>query len=123
MASIEEREAQYGERMIEVKVRFWTNDITEEVAAPRGKGKIRPKHAWGSGIVRIKRNRSHGIDPRKPKPFNSMMELPAVIEQVLIDHDIKIRRSRKMTQYAPQPEAKAGRRERAIAAARKKAAR
>jgi hypothetical protein len=119
MLNIEEQEAEYGERMIEIKVRFWTNDITEEVGVPRGKGKIRPKHAWGSGVVRIKRNRSHSIEPSKTRPFNSMMELSAAIEQVLIDHGIKIHRSRKMKQYAPTPEAEAGRRERALAATRK----
>ena len=33
--------------MIEVKVRFWTNDLAD------GKDRIRPKHAWGSGVVRM----------------------------------------------------------------------
>jgi hypothetical protein len=37
--SIQDREAKYSERMIEVKVRFWTDGIAE------GKGIIRPKHA------------------------------------------------------------------------------
>ena len=37
---VETREAAHGKRMLEVRVRFWTNDLAE------GKGRIRPKHAW-----------------------------------------------------------------------------
>ena len=58
--SIESREAKHGSKMIEVKVRFWTNDLAEE------KGRIRPKHAWGSGVVRIARNDSHGSSRCRP---------------------------------------------------------
>lgn len=94
--AIEEREAEQGERMIEVKVRFWTNELAEN----EGKGRIKPKHAWGSGVVRMKRNASHGIVPGKPVPFNSMMEVPAAIEKVLIEHGAKIHRSRRMKRYA-----------------------
>jgi len=97
---IEEREAEQGQRMIEVRVRFWTNDLTGDGA----KGRIKPKHAWGSGIVRMKRNESHGIVSGKPIPFNSMMEMPAAIERALIEHGVKVHRSRKMKRYAPSPE-------------------
>ncbi len=90
---LEEREAEQGERMIEVKVRFWTNNIAD------GKGIILPRHAWSSGVVRMERNKSHGIDPQKPMPFHTLMDLPAVIEKVLIAHDIKLHRSRKMRKY------------------------
>lgn len=69
---IEQREAQQGERMIEIKNRFWTNNIAE------GKGVIQPKHAWSSGVVRIERNKSHGIAPEKPLPFHSLMDLTEV---------------------------------------------
>ncbi len=43
--AIESREAAHGKKMVEVKVRFWTNDLAD------GKGKIRPKHAWGAGVA------------------------------------------------------------------------
>jgi hypothetical protein len=79
--------------MIEVKVRFWTNDLAE------GKGKIRPKHAWGSGVVRIASNPSHGIAPKKPIPFNSLAEIPAKIEKVLIDHGVRIHADGQMKKY------------------------
>jgi hypothetical protein len=40
---IETRVAREGEKMIEVRVRFWTNDLAE------GPNRVRPKHAWASG--------------------------------------------------------------------------
>lgn len=91
--SIESREARYGERMIEVRVRFWTDEIAE------AEGQIVPKHAWVSGVVRMQRNESHGIVPRNPRPFNSLMELPQVIERALIDHGVKLHRLGKMWKY------------------------
>jgi len=87
------RKAQPRERMIEVKLRFWTNEIADQ------KGYIVPKHAWASGVVVIKRNESHGIIPENPRHFNSLMELPQVIERVLIDHGITLHLDRKMAKY------------------------
>src|SRR5688500_18724683 len=80
--SIETREAEHGKKMIEVRVRFWTNDLAD------GKTRIRPKHAWGSGIVGISSNGAHGISPGDFVPFNSMAEIPAKIEKVLIDNGV-----------------------------------
>jgi hypothetical protein len=90
---VESREAEYGKRMIEVKVRLWTDDLAG------GKGRIRPKHAWGAGVVRITRNEAHGIVPGKPVPFNSLMEIPSKIEKVLIDQGIEIHPSSRMAKY------------------------
>ncbi len=86
-------EAEMGERMIEVKVRFWTNNLAS------GKGHIRPRHAWASGVVRIERNRSHGIAPGHPRPFHSLLDVGAVIEKVLMEHDIHLHAGRRMTKY------------------------
>ena len=91
--SIESREAKYGERMIEVRIRFWTDEIAE------GEGQIRPKHAWTSGVVRMQRNESHGITPKNPRPFNSLMDIPGVVEKVLIQHGIKLHRISRMWKY------------------------
>jgi hypothetical protein len=91
--SIETREAAWGERMIEVKVRFWTDKLAD------GKGKIRPKHAWGAGVVKIERNDAHGIVPLDPLPFNSLSEIPAKIEKLLIDQHIQIHPSTRMAKY------------------------
>lgn len=93
IVDIESREAKQGERMIEVKLRFWTNDIASEP------GKVVPKHAWASGVVRIERNKSHGIAPSNPRPFNSLLDVGAIIEKVLIDHGVILHPDRKMQKY------------------------
>jgi hypothetical protein len=93
VAELEDREAHQGERMIEVKIRFWTNDIAD------GAGVIRPKHAWSSGVVRMERNPSHEIIPQAPLPFHTLMDLPAVIEKVLLNHGVRLHPSRRMAKY------------------------
>ena len=80
------------ERMIEVKVRFWTNGIVE----PK---KVKPKHAKTSGVVRIKPNQLHGIGAQKPIPFNSLLDLSAAIEKLLIRSGVTLHPSRKMRKY------------------------
>lgn len=79
--------------MIEVKVRFWTNDIA------KGRGNIQPKHAWSSGVIDMVKNESHGILPRNPKPFHSLLDIGAVIEKVLIEHGIVLHPGQKMGRY------------------------
>ncbi len=85
--------AGHGERMIEVKLRFWTNDIA------KGDGKVRPKHAWSGGVVRMERNETHGITPKSPQPFHSLLDVGAVIEKVLVQHGIQLHPSRRMKKY------------------------
>jgi hypothetical protein len=75
-----------------VKVRFWTDTLA-------GKGKISPKHAWTAGVVRIEGNEAHGIKPHRPRPFNSLMEIPDAIERVLTRHGIVLHASGKMRKY------------------------
>lgn len=84
--------APHGEKMIEVKVRFWTNNIAT-------RGKISPKKARAAGVVRMERNDAHGIKPRRPLPFNSLAEIPSAIEKTLIDHGIVLHASRRMRKY------------------------
>lgn len=88
-----EKEAVNGKKMIEVKVRFWTNGIAE------GESKIIPKECWDAGVVRLTSNRSHGITPQKPIMFHSLMDITAKIEKDLMSHEIKLHlgnRSQKM---------------------------
>ncbi len=85
--------APQGERMIEIKLRFWTNNISPT------KGEILAKHAWCSGVVRIERNPSHGIKPGSPKPFHSLLDVGSVIEKVLIDHGVTLHVNDKMGKY------------------------
>jgi hypothetical protein len=55
---VETREAKLGKRMIEVRVRFWTNDLAD------GKGRIRPPDGFGRTGVS---SESHGSsDDRSP---------------------------------------------------------
>ena len=87
------KQAVQGENMIEVRLRFWTNNIAAD------KGKIIPKQAWSSGVVRIQANASHGIVPRNPKPFQSLLDIGAVVEKVLIEHGVVLHPSRQMKKY------------------------
>ena len=91
--TIESLETKQGEKMIEVKLRFWTNNIAPE------NGKVLPKHAWTGGVVRIERNKSHGIDPGAPLPFHSLLDVGAVVEKALIKHAIVLHPSRTMRKY------------------------
>ena len=86
-------EAEHGQKMIEVKVRFFTNNLV------KGKGQIRPKHGWTRGVVRLKRNDAHGIKPGAPIPFNSLMELGGTIEKLLIREGITLHTVSKMEKY------------------------
>src|SRR5258708_2230833 len=90
---VSETKAPSGEKMIEVKIRFWTNDIATQ------EGRIVAKHAWSSGVVRVERNPSHGIVPGAPKPFHSLLDIGAVIEKTLIEHGIVLHPSDRLVQY------------------------
>ena len=92
------QEARHGEKMIEVKIRFWTNNISLEP------GKIKPKHAWSAGVVRIEGNKSHGIVPGAPKPFHTLLDVGAVIEKVLIEQGIVLHPGQKMAKYVRDAE-------------------
>jgi len=91
--NVEQLEAQHGEKMIEVKLRFWTNNLAED------EGNIRPKHAWASGVVRMTRNNAHGIRPGGPLPFHSLLDIGRVIEKALIDHGVRLHAPRRMKKY------------------------
>ncbi len=86
-------EAKQGKKMIEVRLRFFTNKIARE------SGKINPKHAWTQGVVYMQRNEFHGIVPGDKRHFHSLLEIGQVIERVLIEHDVVLIPSRKMGKY------------------------
>jgi len=85
--------AKHGEKMIEVTVRFWTNDIAPE------EGKLIPKHAWTSGMIRVGPNKSHSIGSSRWIPFHSLLDMGSVIEKALIEHRVVLHPSRKMQKY------------------------
>jgi hypothetical protein len=74
MADDAAKEARHGEKMIEVKIRFWTDNIAGT------KDKVIPKQAWTSGVVRVERNDAHGISPSRGVPFNSLLDVGVAIE-------------------------------------------
>ena len=86
-------QARHNEKMIELRIRFWTNAIAET------DGEIIPKHSWDAGVVHMQRNASHGIEPENPKPFHTLMDLPAVIEKVLVAHGIQLHHSKQSRKY------------------------
>lgn len=92
----EQLDARYGEKMIEVRVRFWTNDIAS------GEDKVVAKNARCSGVVRMKKNSLHGISGGRAIPFNSLLEIPSAIEKTLIEHGIKLHLPKRMKKYIVQ---------------------
>ena len=82
-----------GERMIELRIRFWTDNIAER------KGKVIPKHAWAAGVVMLDRNKTHNIKPLNPTPFSTLMELPGVMEKVLVKHGVHLHTYGRMKKY------------------------
>jgi hypothetical protein len=105
MSGVTSRRAPQGEKMIEVKLRFWTNNIAG------AKGEIVPRHAWSGGVVRMEPNKSHGIAPKSPQVFHSLLDVGAVIEKVLIAHGIVLHSSRKMRKYMSTGTAECGTRD------------
>ncbi|MBI3786901.1 MAG: hypothetical protein HY276_01480 [Ignavibacteriales bacterium] len=91
--SINSRIAKHGEKMIQINVCLWTDNISSK------KGEIIEKYARASGVVRLQANKAHKIRPKSPTPFNSLLELTAAIEKVLIQHDIKLYTSGKAQKY------------------------
>ena len=90
---IRAREAKHGEKMIELKVRFWTDGLSPE------RGKVLAKHAWTSGVVRIERNKAHGIIPSKPVPFNSLFGVGTALEETLKRNGVVLHRGCGMKKY------------------------
>jgi hypothetical protein len=82
-------------KMIEVSVRFTTDGLGE-------KGQVLPKHGWTIGFVNLRANSRHGITSENPVPFNSLAELPVVIERVLAQQGVKLHLNSKAKRlYVP----------------------
>ncbi len=85
--------APHGEKMIEMTVRFWTNNISKK------SGCIVQKECWDSGVVYMHENSSHGIASSNPIQFHSMLDLPAKIEQLLTRRKVKLHPGRRSKKY------------------------
>jgi hypothetical protein len=81
------------ENMIEIRIRFFTDDI-----AP-GKNIIEPKHAWDTGMVMVTANHSHGLKAIQPLPFHSLMDLPRAIEKVIIESNLTLHSAPRSGKY------------------------
>ena len=83
--------AQPRQKMIALTVYFWTNDIAS------GEDNILPKHCHSAGMVMVRANRSHGIPSSDRRyPFETLMELPQVVEESLAGAGIEMHVSPKM---------------------------
>ena len=90
--------APYGEKMIELTIRFWTDKISTKP------GHILKKECWDCGVVSLPGNSAHGISPTQPVPFHSLLELSSKIEKLFIAHNVKLHsgyRSRKYLASKP----------------------
>lgn len=92
------REAPHGDRTIKLTVTFRTNAIAEE------KGHIVPKNAWTDGNVGFVANPSHDIKASESIRFDSLAELSAKIEELIIREGITLHTSHKMEKYISQDE-------------------
>src|SRR6267154_6806682 len=86
-------QAQRGEKMIEIRIQLWTDQIAD---VP---GEIVPKHALDAGIVYMPVNKSHEIKSSKSEKFHSLSELPAAIERLFLKHRIKLHLNRHTLKY------------------------
>ena len=77
-------EANHGEKTIEVKLRFFTDNIADT------KGHVLPKHCWPVGMATMPKNDSHGIRNVKNHPFHSLAEVSSVVEEILADAGITV---------------------------------
>jgi hypothetical protein len=72
-------------KMIQVRVNFLTNDLP-------------PKHGWTKGFITIAAGA--GIHPtNNPLIFRSLMDIPSVIEDILMKNEVKLHPSDKMKKY------------------------
>lgn len=79
-----------GERMIELRIRFWTNDIDGNP-----KGTITQRVCWDGGVVYAVRNRSHGIRRKGESRFRGLCQLLCSVEKVLEKQDIRLQKGPK----------------------------
>jgi len=100
--------APFGEKMIQLEIRLFTDEIASD-------GKVIPKHAWDTGMVTVQTNRSHGLRKGDPVPLNSLLELPASIEKLLLKQGIILHSGSRSAKYVrTRSTATQGRNKRAV---------
>lgn len=77
--------AKHGEKMIEVRLRFWTNDISPI------KDEILPKQGWTAGKAYMVKNDAHGIAGKANTQFNSLLQIGEAVGKVLVAEGVTLR--------------------------------
>ena len=89
----EGKKVRHEERMIEVKISFWTNDIASV------EDNIVPKHAQSSGLISVEPSEAHEIVPASPIAFHSLMDITSALEKALIENGIVLHPGKRMRKY------------------------
>ncbi|MDP1769704.1 MAG: hypothetical protein Q8L74_13015 [Nitrospirota bacterium] len=85
--------APHGQKMIEVTIRFWTNNISQKP------GHVVKKECWDYGVVYMPKNSAHRIPSAPPVPFHSLLELLPKIEKLFIAHKVKLHPGKRSRKY------------------------
>jgi hypothetical protein len=85
--------APHGQKMIEVTIRFWTNNISKK------RGHVIKKECWDYGVVYMPENSAHGISSLRPIPFHSLLELLPKIERLFIAQKVRLRSGQHSRKY------------------------
>ncbi|MCK4456298.1 MAG: hypothetical protein KAW39_01005 [Thermoplasmata archaeon] len=80
---MKDKKPRYGEKTIELTVRFWTNDIS------RKENHIVPRVCWEHGMITLKKNESHGLAVKR-KPFKSIAHLSRAVEELLKASNVEV---------------------------------
>lgn len=70
--------AKKDNKTIGVTLRFWTDGVTLE--SPEGKCR---NVCWDSGVAKIERNRSKGIEGIHPQPFQCLEDIVPLIKEIM----------------------------------------
>jgi hypothetical protein len=87
------REKKTDKKMIQLRIYFWTSGMVEE------KGGVLPKHAWDCGHVSLPANRLHGIKAGSNKQFRTLLQLGALIEELLKESRITLHMGKGSRRY------------------------
>ena len=85
-------------KMIEVKLRFWTDSIADKP------GGIVQKRAWDKGYATVSANELHGINKcSKEVKFNSILEIHSAVAGALEDAGVTLYTGHKLRKLIKSP--------------------
>jgi hypothetical protein len=80
-------------KMIQVKIYFWTNGMVPQ------KGGVLAKHAWDCGHVVLPANPKHHIRAGGRKQFRTLLQLGSAIEELLQKNGVTVHMGRGSRKY------------------------